>query len=80
MNIKNRMIGSNLFIVLLFIAIIFFCLKLIHLIEEKYVRVTNETIPMIESIKDLESASLRLVISTSKAIFIDRVSVFIEAD
>ncbi len=80
MNIKNKMIGSYLFIALLSIAIGFFSIKLINLIEARYVKVAEETIPIIESLQDLRFASLRLVSSTTEIALIDRVSVFIETD
>jgi len=80
MKLKNRIISSYVFISLFVIAIVFFCVKLINLIEERYVKVAEETIPKIESIQDLKSASLRLVSSTTEAAFINRVSEGIEAD
>ncbi len=80
MNLKSKMIGSYLFIALISIAIGFFCVKLIHGIEMKYLKVAEETIPMIESIQDLRFASLRLVSSTTEAVLIDHISEGIEAD
>ena len=80
MNIKNKMIGSYVCIALLSLAIVFFSVKLMHTTEDRYVRLTNETIPMIESIQELRFATLRLVAATTEAAFIDRVSVFIDTD
>jgi len=70
MNIKNKLISSYLVMTLLTIGIGFFSIKLIHLIEMRYVEISDETIPMIESIQELRFASLRLVASTTEAMLI----------
>jgi diguanylate cyclase (GGDEF)-like protein/PAS domain S-box-containing protein len=80
MTIKNKMISSHLLISLFAIVIVFFSIKVIHLTEERYAKVTDETIPMIETIQKIKSAIHRIVSSTTEAVLVDRLSVFIESD
>ncbi len=80
MNIKNKLLGGYLCLALLTIVISLFCIKLIHIIEMRYVKVADETIPMIESLQNLRFASLRMVSSTTEAALISRISEGAESD